>query len=150
MKVLNIMMLSLILSCGQLIQKDPRTAYRTDDEFLPYIQRFEVEWGSKIVDIPIVFWDLDEGIAGVCRIWNTGHREILIDHRYWRILPYSREQLIFHELGHCALGQMKHRNAYITQGCKESIMHDTIFSEDQMENCYYEEYSYYMDELFNF
>lgn len=93
-----------LIGCGH----DPRLGASIEAPFLPYVAEFEKQCGCEVIDIPITFQTLsDEDNAGEC--WDyfeffQGFQEIMIDEEWWnKASDVHREQLIFHELGHCRL-----------------------------------------------
>ena len=71
----------------------------------------------------------DPNIVGYCTI---AKQEISIQFAYWKATtPTMRELLIFHELGHCDMGQ-EHRDAKFADGCPASIMSTVLMN----EKCY--------------
>lgn len=102
-KTLTLAILSTILltACGA---RCPKKA-NVNPEFLPYVEKFfdlqERYLGERGCHYSIKFKDLsDKGFAGLC----YRGKEIHIDPVSWaRASETSREQLIFHELGHCVL-----------------------------------------------
>lgn len=114
-----------------------------DAEFVPYLEAYETEKGSKSRPVSIVFGDTGE-MVGLCYSYNTGDRRIVVNRDYWtRVSDEFRTTLIFHELGHCDLGQ-DHRDDKRESGAFSSIMNPTNFP------VYVDEYDYYFDELFSF
>ena len=163
MKIWISFILLLIIGCGKIpivsdflpapVDKDPRRHRQSHPHFKYYIERFEEIYGQSTSHIPINFADdVKERIGGkavgVCWYWDSGHREIEIDPEYWdRIIDEQREQLIFHELGHCALDRRGHVDT-ATNGCPDSIMRSFAFNISEIDNCYIPNYGPYMDELF--
>lgn len=69
-------------------------------KFKPYVDRFSAYY-SVTVDVNMIFSPLSNNITGVCLYDN---KEIQIDPRFWENENEGgKEQLIFHELGHCVL-----------------------------------------------
>lgn len=72
--------------------------------------------GGKITNIAA------EGVAGQCQHSASQGHQILIDPAYWSTASsLAREYVVFHELGHCALGRA-HRNDSNANGTCASIM----------------------------
>lgn len=112
--MINYVVLILILSgCG------PRDGFKvksqiisTNEQFVQYVVRYkdfkEEYLGSRAADynIYISFANLESPILGQCRKSSDplADRYIMVDISEWDTSPDSlREQLIFHELGHCDL-----------------------------------------------
>lgn len=70
--------------------------------FSSHYTKFEAETGVR-PDIPIGWGvDMDNELAGVCSVYDSGHREIAINRKIWATLSSAqRTILIAHELGHC-------------------------------------------------
>lgn len=120
----------------------------TDPTFNEYIESFESYHKASVMDIPIGFSDLEPKIAGVCyrTIYNgTMHPNyILIDRKYWPTMSeYQKTNLIFHELGHCALNR-EHVTPDGVSLCPKSFMDPTIMSTD----CLVQHFEDYIKEMF--
>lgn len=82
-----------------------------ESEFQYYIDSFESYSGVKYEGSAIfveqnVLSFYKKDAIGVCIKHNTGNKEIKIDKEYWFLISNeAKEQLIFHELGHCALNR---------------------------------------------
>lgn len=82
-----------------------------------YFDRFTYETGVSTAGITAGFTTLSNNIAGLCAI-DGPYREIRLDQTNYNNIMSSDlevEQLVFHELGHCALFLM-HINNCITNG----------------------------------
>ena len=110
--------LLLLAACGQQandIINDPAIFTGVDPQLQVYFNRFSSKTGASSGGITAGFIALPNGIAGEC-VTDGPYREIRMDPGYWATLTtqtYSdllKEQLSFHELGHCALGIMYHTN----------------------------------------
>ncbi len=162
--VSSILMMSFAASCGITNHFDKvkkpagyvRQFSTTDETFNAYIKKFEdhakIKTGNvnyKLNDIPINFGDTEnERFVGVCFTYSDGKKEVIIKADWWnKVPPSSRESLIFHELGHCALDR-EHNEDMIVNGKGEelraSIMHPSIVS----AQAYSEYYDGYVHELF--
>lgn len=146
-----------IVSCGKPLpdfKKDQgggREFNTTNPIFKEYIGRFENSYGSKISDIPLNLKTLPSGIAGYCIEYSSGTKEIVFDSTYWSgITDLEKEELVFHELGHCQLNK-DHKDGFIDlngNNCKSSIMNSFVFTEYEVNTCYITNHDYYIDELF--
>jgi hypothetical protein len=88
----------MLIGCGQQPQRS------TNKEFIPYIERF-TRATTITPDISINFNKLEDYV-GVCFIFNNGQRKIEIDAQFWdEADDLTREELLFHELGHCVLNR---------------------------------------------
>jgi hypothetical protein len=138
-----ILILVILSACGQLPQRS------TDKDFIPYVERFVVATGI-IPDISISFNALS-GYVGVCKIYNNGQRRIEIDREYWdNSGDLVKEELLFHELGHCILNR-KHDETMTTHSdyrhrFPNSIMYPYIIGYTP----FYEQFKlHYWEELTN-
>lgn len=92
----------ILVSCGR-----PSSPVR-EYELEAYAQLFEREIGVSTQGISLIFVTDDTKTAGTCTTYNTGRKEIAINTKHWApIDALARVQLIYHELGHCAMG-LKH------------------------------------------
>ena len=124
-----------------------------DSEFVPYVNRF-VEYtrenGLNVSTKGLILERkvLDRQTLGVCYL---GQKTVYINSLYWgrhmTVYPYSKEQLIFHELAHCLLKRGHKENSMPSSvgDIPSSIMYPTFFS----SHFYLANYSYYVLELFN-
>jgi len=89
----------------------------------------------------------DGNVAGTCSYGGrTNERDILIDADFWnRSSHLYREYIVFHELGHCVLGQ-DHREACFANRTWTSLMRSGVGS--CRDNYNTNTRSYYLDELF--
>jgi hypothetical protein len=91
-----------------------------DPYFDQWVTLFEEEFGVR-VDVPIFFSTKIKGITGaVCSYSALGDRAIMVNPTLWVNPPdlYAgahqvyREIIMFHELGHCILNIVKHREKF--------------------------------------
>ena len=79
-----------------------------DDEFLPYVYKYESLKGSPIRNNIRFAFEPQEYLLALCtvKLQTVGIRWILIDPSFWHSSNHlTRESLIFHELGHCDLNR---------------------------------------------
>ena len=70
----------------------------------PFVGSFEDEWRQKIA-FKVAFGNLDTGSAGHCLEWTNNDKLVEIDRVYFQTLNKDQQEaLVWHELGHCALG----------------------------------------------
>lgn len=149
--IISCITLLLFQNCGTTFtsqQTVKQIVTTTDQQFYPYIQEFEYYYGETTAHIPIGFADLDPKIAGICYrsviAGKTLNAYIVIDYDYWyKITEYQRINLIFHELGHCALGK-PHVPSDSVSLCPSSFMFEQIMS----TSCIRDNYDAYIEELF--
>lgn len=96
--------------------------------------------------VSVYLKQLTNGLAGLCTRYsrNSPDNSIYLNVTRWEGLShYGREQLIFHELGHCVLG-FDHRNDVLPNDYEKSIMYGKFFG----DQWYYEYFrDYYLREL---
>ena len=119
-----------------------------NEQIKPFYDQFSKKLQIKLGYIPAQFSKLDKDLAGICWEYNGGYVEIEIDSSYWEQASYSeKEQLIFHELGHCALRLDHNENILDLKEygkIPESIMFPTVFGHRK----YYETFkNYYYNQL---
>lgn len=122
-----------------------------DPLFRQHIAKFERILGVR-VNVAVQFADLWPNQYGVCHVRggkNSGRSEVEIDAVSWdRFDEGMREQILFHELGHCVLG-LNHDNSRGTVGrypeSPLSIMYMYSFGDRLV---YQENLDYYYNELY--
>lgn len=136
MRYIVLIMITLCsISCGKPKGKDMPISVR------PFVVMFEHHWGKQIDNIFITFGDLPQGRAGECT--NLSNGDIVIDTLFWAYATVAtKEQLIFHELGHCVLG--REHNAKIVNGREQSIMNPNLL----LDSTYLPNRDEYIKELF--
>lgn len=153
-KILSILSFVLIVGCGKSLQdminmgKKPYSKSKTNEVFRPYINSFTQEF-DVTVRVPIVLKKLEANKAGVCFVWSDGYREIQINSLHWsNFSEEQKEQLIFHELGHCVFN-LGHDDSMLEyrRDCPNSIMRSFMFNQYEINNCYVPENSHYMEDL---
>lgn len=129
----------LFSSCGPINT-------HVDSELVPYFDRFEKIIGVSTKGVNGMFISLDAPKLGQCV--NGYRKEVQIDPQVWMSADDdAKEQLVFHELGHCAMN-MGHIPDYFTDGpmygCPVSIMSPYGFGDWY---CYTQNKEYYYQEL---
>ena len=149
----KLLILLLLTSCGKFLPSDvlridkPYKVKKTDKTFSFYVSKFEKEFKIK-VRVPIVFESLKPFYSGVCYIWNDGYKQISINKEHWNSYNIEqREQLIYHELGHC-IYELKH-NDLMLKDCPASIMRSFMFSIFEIQECYNPNRKNYISNMFN-
>ena len=149
--ILSSILILCFQNCGpgfQAQQSDNAGNFLTDPAFVAYVQEFEYYNRSSVSHIPIGFVDLKDEYAGMCHRISYGGRVVYayieIDKEYWgRASELQKINLIFHELGHCALNR-DHPPADSVRMCPTSFMHYQIMS----DWCLQEHFNEYMEEMF--
>lgn len=119
-----------VLSC----KKEHTKVYDVPDVIQPYIDEFISQGNQRGTEIIIddLIIELKSNLvlegdekAGLCT-YGSNSRTPLIEldttSFNWTMNDYTREQLIFHELGHCILDQRGHRNSRLDNGNYGSYM----------------------------
>lgn len=161
--VLSLVLLLTVFSCQTdqpLIPEsivEENSPYPGVDEALwSYFSAFEAEAKErgKSIDlaaegITAVLDGIDEEhVAGVCQYNFRSENHIIIDSEFWEnASTLFREMIIFHELGHCSLGQ-DHREDVVQGNLCASIMRSG--SEGCRDAYNSQNRDYYLDELFAF
>lgn len=120
-------MLILSTGCGQGVQVE-----NIDEALLETVNTFKQRYGVSDLAMNIKFSDQSGNIAGICMSWSTGQREIQIDPTWWEYFgKYGKEELMFHELGHCwfGLGHSSNNTTYLSSSIPESIMYPYVFGD---------------------
>lgn len=152
-KKLILVYVLLLVGCGSDICKFD--LYLVPEEFEAYVQNFTdlAKSNNRRINnknLIIRFNDslMKDNILGVC-IYGGRTPIIEIDESEWYDMsPMRREQLLFHELGHCLLG--RDHNIKTMLGIDNidipvSIMYPYLFNTWHYEN----NYQHYISELFN-
>lgn len=105
-----IIYIALVLTaCGAPKSNNPVSGneYRVGEDFQSYIDRFEElsfdRRPTVIKSLIVKFGELDAPTVGLCQV-GSGSPIITIDKEFWDAAgDAARENLMFHELGHCIL-----------------------------------------------
>ncbi len=150
MKKLIVVPISIMIAaCGSdipTVHTNPDLSYAQDAELSPYFKRFEADTGLSTEFIQAEFATLASGMAGLCNVSKQAPKGnlIKIDKAKWNnFSDTQREQVIYHELGHCLLLQF-HRSDAIAP-CPSSLMYPKVLD----EKCYSEHKAIYVNELIN-
>lgn len=152
-----LVLLMFLTGCGGSDSSSPQTPQRVFGprtgvaaEFLPYVYEFERYFG-RLTTTPINFALMTGRYTGVCMKVSTGMKFININQKHWRgLTEEQKEQLIFHELGHCELNKMHFDGYRPINGtlCPRSIMKTFLFGLNDISRCYSQNRDYYIQELF--
>ena len=135
----TLLVLSLLIGCG----KD------NSPLLISYANEFIAEGAKRGVSVDLNkmlslrYGKTSAGADGTCKRFKpTGQYEITINKRILNAANYTRlhiKALVFHELGHCALG-LKH------SGDNNIIMHRSI---TRSQRYFKDNWDYLMDQLFD-
>lgn len=151
----SLTLLALCVACGQspldhvkAPNPDKPFTFALEAELIPYWARFTESVNAKSSHVAGFFKKLDKPTVGLCTSYEEGSRKIEIDPDYWQsVNALGKEQLVFHELGHCALNLDHNSNMLDLHEAgmiPASIMYPYVFGEEP----YYEEFrNYYIKEL---
>lgn len=141
----------LLTSCSKFKVHDP--VLDIPQAFLPYFNSFLLEaktHGKELFvnDLRVTFVDLSyTGSLAICHTNGYDTPTIVVDFGYWSgTSDNDREELMYHEFGHCVLGRRHLEGEYMNggNGIPLSIMASLHF--DGMT--YFLNHEYYMVELF--
>ena len=153
-KVLNnyglVMSLVLVVLCSCSEDQDLRFV---EADLVPYFESFVEEGAKRGIEVDFEALHVEgfiqstneENVVGQCSHTEEAPNAVIIDPVLWRIASESKkEQVIFHELGHCYL-KRSHDDSKDASGVCISIMHSgsNICSLNYAQNR-----DYYLDELF--
>ena len=117
-----------------------------DPAFTQYVQKWNSLYPDHLAnEVSIKFDDLSKysdskgTVVGLCSYDDNGD-VVSVDPTFWnKVLDYTREELMFHELGHCVLG-LKHNCSLKPDGTPVSVMYPYVFElSDTTESYYFNE-----------
>ena len=164
-----IFILILLVGCGRqsLDIRDadtlPNVENRIDAQLLSFVEDFEAEFNAPVwmdVRLKTELKDyayggtLHDDVIGVCWQTKSGNNKLIEIKKeaFYKMSYHAKQQLLYHELGHCVL-EKGHTDPNDTlsiikeDGCKSSIMDVYAFAEQEITNCYKPQINYYLDEL---
>ncbi len=120
---------------------------------VPYVLRFERDANLQgrpvlIDDLIVRFEDLGSGKAGACAKGDDVTPTITLSSYYWPMFDEGmREELVYHELGHCILNRPHLTATTIDNG---EVIYKSIMNNNLFAGITYEIHrSYYVHELFH-
>jgi len=152
-----LILLLLLSSCGnqgdddvmvRKVTKKKDVVVTVSSILKPYAQSFQSIMGVDTTKISLAFVKQDTRTRlAVCWIYpDSTERDIEVDPTWWNgATPSAREQVMYHELGHCAMGIM-HRDGHDVNHLPLSIMRSWAFDDDELDN-YELHHDEYMNEL---
>lgn len=129
-------------ACGP----NPESSKFVEEEIKEHVELFSKLNNNK-TNIEIKYSKLPDNVIGLCYIYTDGSSNIEIDEKAYKSYSYSgKQELIFHELGHCILNRSHLETRYTWEGVSipTSIMYPFAFGEFWYYN---ENITHYHDEL---
>jgi hypothetical protein len=128
-----------------------------DSDLIPYYTRF-LNYNKVIThqDVPpapsleIKFSDsLGGRVIGLCTWYGNGHRSVQIAKWFWQSHGESaKEQLMFHELGHCLLDRQHNDTMVYSVDANQQVALSVMNSYHLSSSLYEGNYDSYIKELF--
>ena len=159
----TLILLFALVSLSACAPKFNGQGLQINSQFQPYMDRFVQESNTvgrpvTISDLTIDFYDnmnipgANGGIViGLCSMDGLSNPKITINTTWWKLMhnyPADREQLIFHEMGHCVLG-LKHDDTKVNAADNNALVPVTIMNSYHFSPYTYGvNYDYYMNQLF--
>jgi len=131
-----------------------RSYPHVDQKLWSYFEDFELAAANRNINIDLVDLEIsgvienisEDGVAGTCQYGQHIHH-VTIDLPVWnRSSLLVREMIVFHELGHCALGRGHKEIADSNGACLSMMNSGTTDCRVYYTNVNKE---YYLDELFS-
>lgn len=130
--------LLLLTACGNPLKVKPVVV---DPAFVSYVKMFESNIGVSASRVSVSFKALAAPFIGECEVFGP-NLSVHVDPDFWgRATEDEREELIYHELAHCAM-DLDHDERIMPNGCPSSIMNSY-----QLDACFPRYKPYYIDEL---
>jgi hypothetical protein len=118
----------------------------------PYFDSFlaEAKARNRCVEMGHIAGEIaalnETNVAAKCQSLASGNKNVLVDEKFWKTADaMTREMVVFHELGHCALSR-PHTDATKANGTCESMMQSGAGLCKMVYNV--QTRSAYLDELF--
>lgn len=151
-----LLLLPLTIACGRPdhISKNedgPNNVRSVHPDLEQHVHSFELNWGQRI-SYMVTFASKDEmgTSAGLCILYSNGGKLVKIQEDYYRAVDfYRKEQLIYHELGHCSLNRDHNDSVreFPEGNFPASTMHSSTFGGIEAQ-IYQTHRGYYISELF--
>jgi hypothetical protein len=158
MRPIFILLMCLIPTIAAILDSGAPVGY-IDPELQPFVDNFETygqDYMGANFNIPVITMTIepvdavnfsnDYNVVAVCSVSFSGVNRIIVGDKIWPLLDdITKEQVIFHELGHCVLYR-PHLRGILPTGLPISIMYPylTLTVEE-----YLDDKDYYMEELFS-
>ncbi len=122
MKTLLIIIALTLAGCGRT----------TDADFAPYVAEFRAaaqQHGRTIPEVPVVmgaYGEVPPTAMAMCEHYGKEPVRVVIAQQWWNHYaeqPVGRRLIIFHELGHCALGRdhANDRDSVMNEGWSKKL-----------------------------
>jgi hypothetical protein len=125
----SVALLSLFAQgCARAPEHEPTV--RIDADAAPYVARFEQEASLRgqalsVTDLIVEFGQVQGTDRGECQLASGETPVVVLSQAAWdRSSDSEREELVFHELGHCLLG-LRHEAGLTSDGIPASVMNPT-------------------------
>jgi hypothetical protein len=136
--ILQLIPILALVACGK---QEPIVV---DTILASYFDRFVRDVGASVQGISGSFGTITLPAVAYCTI-STDGRSITVDRTFWnKSSENQREELIYHELGHCALNRDHDSSMQQNSFCPYTIMYPYSFGDSE---CYANEKPYYFHEL---
>lgn len=154
MKSVNFLIIFFIFlytcSCASLFSTRKYTYEHVDVRAMPYIKSFEREAGFKIPFVRVAFVSSfgkkheKKKTIGLCD--KVAQQIYLPGYKWDDMDEYQREELVFHEIGHCVLGKKHDKRKIKDSDCPYSIMHPKVIP----TKCYKKYRRHYINQLLQY
>ena len=133
------------------------TSFATDQKTISiYLTKFEEEYTrytSNTIDLNrSITVSVSSSLNGSGNIGSCTGTSILLQETYWNsnnTTNSQREQLIFHEINHCALSIVSHNNGTIQTTDDIRLVPSSIMNENSISDSFYRKNrTYYLEEMF--
>ena len=140
---------------GNVEEETSRTFPNVDQDLWPFFEAFEQQAAARNTPVDLVrerifgfIEPIDEAnVVGSCSYGGFAPGKVVIDNLFWsRADYYSKEMIVFHELGHCFLFR-DHLEGRRSNGSCISIMRSGL--ESCRDTYSYSTKDYYLNELFS-
>lgn len=127
-----------------------------DAPFVDFVSNFEQSAAAEgksiaINDLVLTFGstpNLNE--TGVCMWAENETPQIIINERIWNTLnDYDKQEVIFHELGHCVLRRIHHNSTMLGYNGTMTIAESIMYPYRIAGSVYRDHMMHYHDELFD-
>lgn len=113
-KIKYISLVYLFLMVLSSCNKETHRSSQIEAELIEHFNEFSIQANNygiyvdfDVLNINAYIENIQSiGTVGQCKIYSDDSKEVILDVNYWQNSDfYSKEALVFHELGHCVLGR---------------------------------------------